>query len=107
MDWAEAHLSWVASGLDPARFWDITMREVEREMRGLQRRREREANERTSLAWHTVALDRTKKLPKLETLMVRASSAPKRKQTQEQILVGMKTLFLAHGGDPADLRTEQ
>lgn len=83
------------------------MREADREFRGVQRVREREANERMSLAWHIVGLDRTKKLPKLETLMIRKAPASRRKQTPEQILVGMKTLFLAHGGDPADLRTEE
>lgn len=97
----------MAAGLEPGRFWGITMREAEREFRGAQRVREREANERMSLAWHIVGLDRTKKLPKLESLMIRPANAPSRKQTPEQILIGMKTLFVAHGGDPADLRTDE
>lgn len=82
------------------------MREAEREFRGTAKIREREANERLWLAWHIVALDRTEKLPKLETLMIR-SDAPKQKQSGEQMLAMMKAMFLAFGGDPAELRTEQ
>ena len=95
----------MASGHDPARFWGLTMREVERELRGTARIRERETNERIWLAWHTVALDRTEKLPKLETLMIK-SSEPKPKLAGDQILFAMKSIFLSFGGDPADLRTE-
>lgn len=81
------------------------MRELEREFRGTARIRERETNERIWLAWHIVALDRTEKLPKLETLMIK-SGAPKPKLAADQILFAMKSIFLAFGGDPADLRTE-
>lgn len=46
----------------------------------------REHNERMSLAWHIEALHRTKRLPKLKTLM--AKTATRRKQTwQEQMAV--------------------
>lgn len=100
------HEAWVASGSDPARFWNITIREADREMRGIQKRMEREADERMSLAWHIVALDRTKKLPKLETLL-RASSRQKRQQTPDEHLVAMKSIFLAFGGDPRELKTLQ
>lgn len=93
-------------GFDPARFWVLTMREVDREMRGASRRLERENNERMSLAWHIVALDRSKKLPKIETLM-RNSGKPRKPQTEEEKLFAMKSIFLAFGGDPAELRTEQ
>lgn len=82
------------------------MREAEREFRATAKIREREANERLWLAWHIVALDRTEKLPKLETLMIK-SSAPKRQQSSDEMLAIMKAMFLAFGGDPAELRTEQ
>jgi hypothetical protein len=95
----------MASGHDPARFWDLTMREVDREFRATAKIRERETNERLWLAWHIVALDRTEKLPKLETLMIK-SGAPKPKLAGDQMLFAMKSIFLAFGGDPADLRTE-
>lgn len=80
----------------------ITPKELDREMRAALIGREREANERMSLAWHIVALDRTKKLPKLETLLTKVGSTP-RKQTAEDHLVAMKTIFLAFGGDPKEL----
>ena len=81
------------------------MREAEREFRATAKIREREANERLWLAWHIVALDRTEKLPKLETLMIK-SSAPKRQQSSDEMLAIMKAMFLAFGGDPAELRAE-
>lgn len=79
------------------------MREVDREMRGASRRLERENNERMSLAWHIVAIDRSKKLPKLETLMRNNGGKPRRPQTEEEKLFAMKSIFLAFGGDPAEL----
>ena len=81
------------------------MREVDREFRATAKIRERETNDRLWLAWHIVALDRTEKLPKLETLMSQ-SGAPKSKPAGDQMLFAMKSIFLAFGGDPADLRTE-
>lgn len=100
------HTAWVAAGFDPARFWEITLREADREMRGAMRRQEREANERMSLAWHTVALDRTKTLPKLDTLMIRSGTRG-RKKSPEEMLLAMKSIFLAFGGDPEELRKTQ
>lgn len=75
-------------------------------MRGALRRREQEADERMSLAWHTVAFDRCRKLPKLETLLISRRKSFRR-QTPEEHLIAMKTIFLAFGGDPEDLRTLQ
>lgn len=101
------HSNWVAAGFDPARFWAITPKEVNRELHGALRRREREADERMSLAWHVVALDRTKKLPKLETLLSGGGKRQPAQQTPEQHLIAMKSIFLAFGGDPDELRTVQ
>ena len=95
------HLSWVAAGLDPARFWGLTMREVDREFSGTVKIRARETNERVWLAWHIVALDRTDKLPKLESLM--QSEVQRERKTPDQMLVDMKSIFLAFGGDPQEL----
>lgn len=97
----------MSAGFDPARFWDITPKEIDREMRGAMQRMEREADERMSLAWHIVALDRTKKLPKLETLMISGSRRRTKAQTPEEHIIAMKTIFLAFGGDPAELKTIQ
>lgn len=96
------HLTWVSAGHDPARFWEITMLEADREMRGAAKIREREINERLWLAWHIVALDRTDRLPKLESLLIKPD-APKQRQTGEEMFIAMKSIFLAHGGDPAEL----
>lgn len=76
-------------------------------MRGARKRLERQADERMSLAWHIVALDRTKKLPKLETLLIGGKPPRGKAQTPEEHLVAMKTIFLAFGGDPAELKTIQ
>lgn len=96
--------AWVAAGFDPARFWEVTVKEIDREMGGAMKARDREANERMWLAWHIVALDRTKKLPKLETLLIKPRAAGRpRRQTPEQMVVAMKAIFLAFGGDPAEL----
>jgi hypothetical protein len=97
----------VAAGLEPGRFWQITPKEVDREMLGARKRIEREADERMSLAWHIVALDRTKKLPKLETLLIATRRPAGRRQTPEEHLVAMKSIFLAFGGDPEELKTIQ
>lgn len=95
------HTAWVAAGFYPARFWDISLREADREMRGAVNRQKWEANERMSLAWHIVALDRTKTLPKLDTLMIRRNEV-RGKKSPEEMLLAMKSIFLAFGGDPAE-----
>ena len=99
------HLSWVTAGLDPARFWVLTMREIDREFSGAVKIRARETNERIWLAWHIVALDRTEKLPKLDSLM--QSDVQKVRQTPDQMLVAMKSIFLAFGGNPQELGLKQ
>lgn len=106
-DWAGLHINWIAAGFDAERFWQITPKEVDREMHGYLRRMEREADERMSLAWHIVALDRTKKLPKLETLMISGRKRRTKAQTPEEHVIALKTIFLAFGGDPAELKTIQ
>lgn len=82
------------------------MREAEREMQAVSRMRTRETNERLWLAWHIVALDRTERLPKLETLLVRPE-APRRKQSPEEMLTAMKGIFLAFGGNPEQLKATE
>lgn len=100
------HVSWVSAGFDPARFWQITLKEADRELRGAMKRRQRETDERLWLAWHIVALDRTERLPKLETLLARPE-APRRKQSPEEMLTAMKGIFLAFGGSPEQLKATE
>ena len=104
-DWDALHFNWVLAGYDPARFWEITMREADREMRAAVKKRERDADERMWLAWHIVALDRTPKLPRLESLLLK--NTVRRQQSPEELLVAMKSIFLAFGGDPAELNADE
>ena len=97
------HLAWVSAGFDPARFWQITMKEADREFRGALKRRQREADERMSLAWHIVALDRTERLPRLQDILSKPDT-PKRAQTGPEMLAAMKGIFFAFGGDPEQLK---
>ncbi len=70
-------------------------------MDGARRRLEAEQDGRAWLAWHTVALSRQETLPELSSLLGR-SQKPK-PQTQEQQISAVDQLFLAFGGDPAQL----
>lgn len=102
------HVTWVSAGFDPARFWQITMKEADRELAGAMKRRERESDERMWLAWHIVALDRTQKLPKLQELLSRPTTeASKRKQSGPEMLAAMKGIFLAFGGNPENLKATE
>lgn len=80
------------------------MREADREMQAAVKRREREADERIAHAWHIVALDRSRKLPPLDELLSSRRRRAEQKQTPEEMLVAMKSIFLAFGGDPEELR---
>lgn len=99
----------MTAGFDPARFWTITPREVDRELRAAHRRREIDADERMSLAWHVEAFARTKKLPKLQDIIGKKSRQRQRSgpQSPDEQLANMKTLFIAWGGDKEDLKTLQ
>jgi hypothetical protein len=50
-----------------------------------------------------VALDRTNKLPKLQELLSKGQPE-RRKQSGEEMLAAMKGIFLAFGGDPAQMK---
>ena len=60
--WEALHAAAVTAGMDPERFWQLTPREVAREMRALQRRDETLARR---IAWHTVRFTRMKRVPAL------------------------------------------
>jgi hypothetical protein len=70
-------------------------------MDGARRRLEAEQDGRAWLAWHVAALSRQNTLPELSSLMGRIER-PKL-QTQEQQISAADQLFLAFGGDPAEL----
>ena len=92
--------------LEPERFWKLTVAEAEREMRAASSRQSRRADENIWLAWHIVALDRTNKLPTLESLL-RSKQDETRKQSADEMLVAMKSIYLAFGGDPGKMSTDQ
>jgi len=60
------------------------------------RRQTREHNERAWAVWHIAALQRTKKLPKLDKLMRRESR--RRPQTANEMLAVVTMLNAAYGG---------
>ena len=99
------HTSWVSMGMDPARFWLITMREIDRELTGAAKRREREFDMLMSTAWHAAAFQRVDKLPKLSDILSRRPTE-KQKQSPEEMFLAMKGIFLAHGGSADDLRAD-
>lgn len=79
------------------------MREADREFRAATLRLEREAAERTWLAWHIAAFGRMQKLPPLKDLLAK-SEHPRSRQTPDEMLMTMKGIFLAFGGNPEQLK---
>lgn len=92
---------YVAFGLDPEGFWQITPRELVVRLEGARRRLLSEQDGRAWLAWHVAALSRQSKLPDLASLLQDHSKKPP--QTLQEQEIGLDQLFLAWGGDPAQL----
>lgn len=92
-------------GLDPGRFWSLTPREISREFMAREKAVARATAENAWLAWHVAALTRAKKLPPLKK-MIDGLTRPNRanRQSPEIQLAMMKSMFLAFGGDPQQLR---
>jgi len=87
--------------LDPESFWHITPREMVARLDGARRRLAAEQDGRAWLAWHVAALSRQSKLPDLASLLAR--DEPSAPQTPAEQEVSIDQLFLAWGGDPAEL----
>jgi hypothetical protein len=69
--------------LSRSAFWSLTPREIKDEFDSAYRRHIQHHNEHAWLAYHTAALHRVKRMPKLQTLLAKQ---PRRKQTwQEQL----------------------
>lgn len=99
------HSAWIALGLEPDRFWQLTPREISRETRARIKCLDREQAERAWLAWHIAALPMAKKFPDLKTFMA-VKDAPRKKsksQSPEEQWANMKAIFLAFGGSPQEL----
>ncbi|MGL5934595.1 MAG: hypothetical protein ACRCZI_03115 [Cetobacterium sp.] len=77
--------SWTEADLDPAYFWQVTPREMQAILDGAAGRIRREEELSAWLAWHTAALGRVKKMPRLMDMLPRK---PKPSQTiEEQIAI--------------------
>lgn len=68
---------------------------------GAQRRLANEQDGRAWLAWHIAALSRQKELPEFSEMIARQEKRPV--QSQQEIEITIDQLFLAWGGDPAEL----
>ncbi|GAB5431212.1 MAG: hypothetical protein EpisKO_05820 [Epibacterium sp.] len=95
------HRIYVAHGLDPDGFWQITPREMVARLDGARRRLIAEQDGRAWLAWHIAALTRQTKLPDLSGMFTQEKR--QEPQTPEQVRISVDQLFLAWGGDPAQL----
>lgn len=72
-------------GLGREEFWDLTLRQFFRELVIARRREESEHNRDMSLAWHTAAMVRCKKLPELRQLLIRPRFIKQSRVEQEAI----------------------
>lgn len=68
----------------------MTFRETDAVISGSAARFNREHDDRAWLAWHIEALHRTKRLPKLKTLMHNAKPAKRQQSMEEQIAIAMQ-----------------
>lgn len=69
-------------------FWQLTLREISAILDGVSARLIREHNDRAWMVWHTEALSRQKKLPKLQTLL--AGQKQRQQTVEDQIRIAMQ-----------------
>lgn len=72
---------YIAAGLPPERFWEITPRLFWLETDGARKRLEREQRDRIEAAWFTESFARLKKLPPLDRVL----AGKKARKTAEEI----------------------
>lgn len=75
----------MAAGFAPETFWKITPRELKAHLDGASKRLAREHDARAWLAWHTAALPRAKKFPKLSDLQTKKPARQKTLAEQQAI----------------------
>lgn len=73
-DWDALMLDALAAGIGAREFWDLTPRELGMVFEAALRRREREMERDTWLAWHVAALVRLKRLPPLRSLLAKPAA---------------------------------
>jgi len=85
--------------LKPVEFWELTPVEFSIMVDGYVRNQRNKQNDLLSLAWHTQAFARYKKLPNLKNLLLTAKpNKPKEPQTPEVMIAQCKMLNAAFGG---------
>lgn len=89
--------------MPPDRFWSITPRELRADLDGARRRQDGEIDKIMLLAWQTANLHRADKLPPLQDLLAKSSPAPPPEQGAASLEASIDQLFIALGGNPADL----
>ncbi|MDZ7906337.1 MAG: hypothetical protein U5N55_11605 [Cypionkella sp.] len=79
---------YIAAGLPPDRFWDLTPRLYMIEMQGAANRLDREHKDRLAGAWLAATLSRSKRIPALEKL-----TAPAAKRLKPQTPIEKQAMF--------------
>ena len=80
-----------------AEFWSLTPRQIDCGFVAAGQRLERAYNDRMSLAWHIAALPRTKKFPKLKSLLQKQRAKPEQQSWQQQVDIAKKWTALLGG----------
>jgi hypothetical protein len=87
-------------GFDPDSFWDQTFRTMSIAINGKLRAARRDHNQRAWMVWHIAALQRSKKLPRLKSMI--AKEKPRAQSWQEQASI----MQLWAAGHNAKLRAD-
>ena len=98
-DWPALHSQAIEAGIDPARAWRLTPREIVREADASERRR---AADQLVLAWYVARFERAKRLPRLETLLKDLRRPARRRSRQGVSVDQVATINALMGG--RDLR---
>ena len=101
---AEYELGVGTLGIKPSEFWSLTLSELLIMAEGYNRKTKRRSNELISLAWHTEAFARLKKLPSLKSLIKDEDGmAQHREQTDEEMMAMASMLNAAFGGEVVEI----
>lgn len=86
-------------GLKPDEFWNLTAAEFFIMVKGCQKRRKERRNDIITNAWVTANLSLAKKMPKLDSLLIKDEEDRKIKiQTPESMLATCKIINSSLGG---------
>lgn len=93
IDWEALLASYTSLGLDPGRFWSLTIREVDVLCRGARERQRVERNTLIEAAWLSARLTHAdpKRFPKVERFLIR-DLKPRPRQSRDEMLAVMRVL---------------